>query len=357
MKAVTSIAAVPQPLKIQKLQPIKQAQKIDFIMNLLYNTGIKVVQCVTITLLLILTAYIGDITAMTSPNSTQILSENQEIKVCTRCGVEKYHNEFMKRSSAKSGIGAWCLDCSREHARENHKKNKETNNAKSREWKENNPDKVKAYTKKYGIENREKLREKAIKYSAENQDKIKEYRERTKAERAKKNKIYREANKERDAIYRKAWVEKNIEKKRESLNRWRKANPEKNKASMDRANKKRMDNIKYRVSSNISRRIRTSLFDNGSKNNIHWENILDFSIAQLKKHLEKQFDDNMSWDNYGSYWHIDHIIPIAAFNFEKPEDDDFKKCWSLKNLRPLESKVNMSKGAKIEKPFQPSLVF
>ncbi len=63
----------------------------------------------------------------------------------------------------------------------------------------------------------------------------------------------------------------------------------------------------------------------------------------------------MSWENYGTVWEIDHKIPIAAFNFERPEDIDFKKCWELKNLRPLEIYKNRSKQARIDKPFQPSL--
>jgi hypothetical protein len=72
------------------------------------------------------------------------------------------------------------------------------------------------------------------------------------------------------------------------------------------------------------------------------------------RHLEKQFLPGMSWENMGE-WHIDHKIPIAAFNFEKPEDIDFKRCWALKNLQPLWKSENCIKGAKIDKPFQPSL--
>jgi 5-methylcytosine-specific restriction endonuclease McrA len=63
----------------------------------------------------------------------------------------------------------------------------------------------------------------------------------------------------------------------------------------------------------------------------------------------------MNWENYGSYWHIDHKIPISVFNFEKPEDYDFKRCWNLKNLQPLEKFKNMSKGNRLDKHFQPSL--
>jgi hypothetical protein len=63
----------------------------------------------------------------------------------------------------------------------------------------------------------------------------------------------------------------------------------------------------------------------------------------------------MSWENYGK-WHIDHRIPIDAFNFTCPEDIDFTQCWALRNLRPLWAVDNIKKSNKLEKPFQPSLL-
>ena len=62
----------------------------------------------------------------------------------------------------------------------------------------------------------------------------------------------------------------------------------------------------------------------------------------------------MTWDNYGK-WHIDHIVPISVFNYTKTEHEDFKRCWALGNLRPLWAFDNISKGAKLEKHFQPYL--
>jgi 5-methylcytosine-specific restriction endonuclease McrA len=64
----------------------------------------------------------------------------------------------------------------------------------------------------------------------------------------------------------------------------------------------------------------------------------------------------MTWGNYGRHgWHIDHRIPISAFNFKAPTDIDFKKCWALSNLQPLWSHENQKKYNKLLKPFQPSL--
>ena len=70
---------------------------------------------------------------------------------------------------------------------------------------------------------------------------------------------------------------------------------------------------------------------------------LTFTIKELRVHMENQFDDWMNWDNHG-LWHIDHIRPVASFNFTSMEDEDFKKCWALENLQPLKDTENMRKN-------------
>lgn len=69
----------------------------------------------------------------------------------------------------------------------------------------------------------------------------------------------------------------------------------------------------------------------------------NFSTKELKEHLESQFTPEMNWDNYGTYWEIDHIIPKNQFNFDSYNDKEFKICWSLLNLRPLEIKHNQER--------------
>ena len=46
--------------------------------------------------------------------------------------------------------------------------------------------------------------------------------------------------------------------------------------------------------------------------------------------------------------HIDHIVPVAAFSITSLDCDDFKRCWSLSNLRPLWAADNRAKGSKLE---------
>jgi len=110
----------------------------------------------------------------------------------------------------------------------------------------------------------------------------------------------------------------------------------------------------FRVQQNIRRAIGKALA--GNKNGRHWETLVGYTLKKLKRHLEEQFTEGMTWDNYGIRgWHIDHIIPRTAFNFSKSEHIDFKRCWALKNLRPMWFIDNIRKSNKIDKPFQPCL--
>jgi len=82
--------------------------------------------------------------------------------------------------------------------------------------------------------------------------------------------------------------------------------------------------------------------------------LVGFTIKELKKHLEKQFAEGMSWKNYGD-WEIDHIIPLSAHNFSDVNHIDFKRAWSLDNLQPMWKIENLQKSNKLEQSFQPSL--
>ena len=58
----------------------------------------------------------------------------------------------------------------------------------------------------------------------------------------------------------------------------------------------------------------------------------------------------MDWGNYGAgkyCWNIDHIKPIDSFNFTSYDDEEFKQCWALSNLRPLCAIENSIKHNKI----------
>jgi hypothetical protein len=72
------------------------------------------------------------------------------------------------------------------------------------------------------------------------------------------------------------------------------------------------------------------------------------STDHLSKHLESRFTKKMNWDNYGTYWHVDHVIPCAAFDHRN--ENQVKQCWHWTNLQPLEAKENIKKGDMITQP-------
>lgn len=76
--------------------------------------------------------------------------------------------------------------------------------------------------------------------------------------------------------------------------------------------------------------------------------LLGYTLEDLRSHLERQFTGGMSWARFMSgEIHVDHIIPVSRFNITSCECDEFKRCWSLSNLRPLWAKENLSKAGKL----------
>lgn len=128
-----------------------------------------------------------------------------------------------------------------------------------------------------------------------------------------------------------------------------------NKSLNNRDSIRALSDKKFRISRNIRCAISTSICD---KHRRSWEGLVGYGVDELLHHMEKLFQPGMTWENYGKYgWHIDHKIPVAAFNFTSTNDPDFKRCWALNNLQPLWANENLSKNSRLIHPFQPSLAF
>ena len=46
----------------------------------------------------------------------------------------------------------------------------------------------------------------------------------------------------------------------------------------------------------------------------------------------------MTWENHGTYWDIDHVIPICKWDLNNQEEIDI--CFNWKNLSPLKCEIN-----------------
>ena len=81
---------------------------------------------------------------------------------------------------------------------------------------------------------------------------------------------------------------------------------------------------------------------------------LGCSMLHARNHIEKKFKKGMHWSNHGAVWHIDHIIPLAAFDLTDPMQR--KRANHFTNLQPLPAAENMHKRDKITQAHQLALL-
>lgn len=138
----------------------------------------------------------------------------------------------------------------------------------------------------------------------------------------------------------KKWILNNPERVKELARNWRRI--------------KWKTDSKFNLTLKVFRGINLS-----TKKNIKgrsWEKLVGYTCDDLVKKLKSTIPNEYTWQDYlDSKLHIDHIIPIAAFNYKKPEHLNFIKCWDLDNLRLLPAKENKIKKNVLIKPFQPVL--
>ncbi len=110
--------------------------------------------------------------------------------------------------------------------------------------------------------------------------------------------------------------------------------------------KKRKTNPIFRMESNLRRRLSLAIVACGNSKSHGTQKLLDCSWQELKIYLESQFQDGMTWDNYGD-WHIDHIKPCCSFDLSNI--DEQKLCFHYTNLQPLWAEDNLRKGIRCQK--------
>ena len=50
--------------------------------------------------------------------------------------------------------------------------------------------------------------------------------------------------------------------------------------------------------------------------------------------------------NYGTIWHIDHVLPLSSFNLL--DEEELQKAMTWQNIRPLSPIKNMQKSNKVD---------
>lgn len=193
---------------------------------------------------------------------------------------------------------------------------------------------VKIYQKEYREKNKEELKIKALERVMKDYEEYKRkkrlHRQQNRNKANQKLREYYAKNKDKTQKANKVWKDKNKDWMKEYRRRYH--------------NKKHKTDYQYRLKRNIRSRLYHAIKYNIDKKINSSIDYCGCDFIFLQQYLEKQFTDGMSWENYGSYWSIDHIIP--CFKFDLTKEEGIKKCFHYTNLRPLKCYDNCIRGLK-----------
>lgn len=231
----------------------------------------------------------------------------EQLKTCSKCRRDLPWDCFGRCRKNVDGLKYACKGCRKKDGQRYYEANREEVSVRNRKWKSENRDRVLEKGREY--------------YEAHGAA----YREANKEAISERNRRYRESQ-DRDEVaeYNRRYQEEN----REELNR-------------KRVERRRGDD-NLRILHSV--RTRMSKVLKGGRKSARTVELLGCTIEFLRSHLESQFREGMSWDNYGE-WHIDHIIPCANFDMTDPEQQ--KQCFHHSNLQPLWAYENYQKGCSL----------
>ncbi|MCK9429162.1 MAG: hypothetical protein M0R17_04100 [Candidatus Omnitrophica bacterium] len=119
--------------------------------------------------------------------------------------------------------------------------------------------------------------------------------------------------------------------------------------ALDSSLKKRRDHKRLRMKNDETYRLRCNIsasivhYLKGERKYSNSVSLLGIKdIKEYKKYLETQFNGtDFNWDNYGTIWQIDHIIPITLFKLNISEHQIV--AFNYLNTRPLSKFDNLSR--------------
>lgn len=237
---------------------------------------------------------------------------------CTECKKDKDLQFFSKCKTSKNGYQTKCKECKNAYYLAN---------------RDERVEKGKIYYQKNSLEIRKKSKDK---YSKNPTKYILKYKEYANSENGKAiiQKYYKTHGVERNEKVKinnknRYKTDKNYKEYiKQKVKGWEEDN--KNKKYERQKNRYKND-IVFRLRTLLRGRVNQALRGNMKLNTTR--NLLGCSINEFKYYLEQQFKPEMTWENHGKIWEIDHIKPCVSFNLI-----DFKQqqeCFNYKNTQPL----------------------
>jgi hypothetical protein len=232
---------------------------------------------------------------------SQTKTEKPMSKKCTKCGETKLLTDFY--------VGGKCKECLKAMQRDRNKKNKELDaKIKSDPKQSSKPKTCSQCGKEKTIGDFDINRRKC-------HDCEKAYGRKYNKEHSEVRTKWQEENKEHFAELQASWYQKNKPK----------------------VNAKYNKRCREDQCFNIRRMLRKRLL-NCIKKIKSTEDYTGTKFENVAKWLEYNFTDEMTWENHGTVWDIDHVVPISKWDLNNCEHVDM--CFNWKNLSPLECPKN-----------------
>jgi hypothetical protein len=222
------------------------------------------------------------------------------IKICTKCKIEKTIDSFNKDPRTKDGLGYWCKECTQIN------------------WFKHNPQKT--------IKIEDPINKKYCSKCKIEKDKIKFHKNKSKSDGL--HSYCKSCKSQYSKSNQYKWYQNNKEKIKKRANDWKKLNPEyESEYRKDRRSK----DVNFKIRELLSRRLGAAL--KGKTKSYKTLELLGCNLEECKYYIENQFEHEMNWGNHGIVWEVDHIKPCASFDLTKEEEQ--KKCFHYTNLKPL----------------------
>jgi hypothetical protein len=214
-------------------------------------------------------------------------------KICIKCNQLKSLQEFSWLNKAKDLRQSWCKKCFKQYRQECKKETKQ-------------------YNKQYYQNNKQEINQQSKQWRQDNPEYDKQWRR-------------------NNPNYNQYYYQDNQKKIQQQQNQYIK-------------NRLRTD-IQYKLQHNLRSRLNKTIQNNQKAGSAIRD--LDCSIDWFKGWLEMQWEDGMTWDNYGNkkgQWNIDHIKPLSSFDLTNREQ--LKSACHWTNLQPMWHLDNIKKGNK-----------
>jgi hypothetical protein len=182
-------------------------------------------------------------------------------------------------------------------------------------WQDAHPDKASANKKAWAAANPDKVRAQNKAWAKANPDKLK------------------------------AWKQANPQKVRAAIKAWADANPDKVRAIRAKAAKKRYKNdLLYRIVCNL--RTRQWQFFKGKTRSLSMVRDMGCTQEFFMQHIASQLTGEMTMENHGTVWHLDHIYPLSKASIvDNPVH--FLAAANWRNLQPLPGPENLEKSDEV----------